>query len=97
MHVISLKKLRDFWKLHPPAEQPLKSWYKLASRATWTSPHDVKQDYRSADQIGDRRMVFNIGGNNYRLVVRFTFKYGRAMIKWVGTHAEYDKIDAEKV
>lgn len=95
--MISLRILRQFWKKHPQAEGPLRAWHKAATGSDWSSPHDVKKTFASADQIGDNRMVFDIGGNKYRLVVRFAFSHKRAMIKFVGTHAEYDKIDAETV
>lgn len=97
MHVISRKILREFWRKHPQAEEPLKAWYALTTQARWNSMHDVKEMFNSADQVGDSRIVFDISGNKYRLVARVSFKFKRLMIKFVGTHAEYDKIDAEKV
>lgn len=89
MKVIGRRTLRAFWDQHPDAEEPLKNWYQLAKSATWASPHQVKAVLGSADFIGDGRAVFNIGGNKYRLVVRFWFQGKRAYIRHVLTHAEY--------
>jgi mRNA interferase HigB len=93
MRVISRKRLRTFWDKHAPAEQPLKAWFAEAKRATWGTMVDIKRTFRTASIIDDERVVFNIGGNKYRLVVKVWFR-GRAMwVKFVGTHRQYDKID----
>jgi mRNA interferase HigB len=97
LNIISAKKLREFYDKHPDAEQSLKTWYKTASKAEWEDFNDLKIDYPSADYVGDGRVVFNISGNNYRLILRINFQFKNAMIKWIGTHAEYDKIDAKTV
>ncbi len=97
MRVIALKTLREFYMKHPDSEQPLKAWYKEAEQAQWKSPHEIKKMYSSASIIRDNRIVFNIKGNNYRLVVKFNYKYGWAWIRFIGTHAQYDKINAEKI
>lgn len=97
MHIVSQQALRLFWEKHPDAEQPLRAWYLIARRAQWRSPTDVKADYRSASIIGNNRVVFNIKGNTYRLVVVAAYQQGRLFIRFVGTHAEYDNIDAETI
>ena len=97
MHIVSLKALRLFWEKHPDAEQPLRAWYLIAKRAQWRTPADVKADYGTASIIGNSRVVFNIKGNDYRLVVLVAYSKGRLFIRFVGTHAEYNRIDAETI
>jgi len=97
MRIISRKLLKDFWDIHPQAEQPLKSWFHEVKQASWTTPHDVKKLYRSADSISDNRIIFNIGGNKYRLIVKINYLCRVVYIRFVGTHKEYDKIKAETV
>lgn len=97
MHIVSQKALRLFWEKHPDAEQPLRAWYLIATRAQWRTPADVKTDYGAASIIGNNRVVFNIKGNTYRLVVVVAYQQGRMFIRFVGTHAEYDSIDATTI
>lgn len=97
MHIVSLKALRRFWEKHPAAEQPLRAWYLVAKRAQWRTPADIKADYGTASLIGNSRVVFNIKGTDYRLVVLVAYRKGRLFIRFVGTHAEYDRIDAETI
>jgi mRNA interferase HigB len=97
MHVIKKKTLQDFWTRHPPAELPLRAWLKDAERAEWRTMHDIKAYARSADMVGDNRVVFNIGGNKFRLVVLCLLTKGRLYIRFVGTHAAYHRIDARKI
>lgn len=97
MRVIAVSTLRRFWKAHPAAEQPLKAWFDEATQATWRQPADIKAQYRSASVLKDRRFVFNIKGNDYRLIVAIAYRLGIVYIKFIGTHAEYDEIDAETV
>lgn len=97
MRVIAVSTLRRFWETHPAAEQPLKAWFDEATEATWRQPADIKAKYRSASVLKNRRFVFNIKGNDYRLIVAIAYKLGVVYIKFVGTHAEYDEIDAETV
>ena len=97
MRVIAKRTLRDFWSTHADSEQQLKAWYNEAEQADWKSPNDIKKDYPSASILEDNRMVFNTKGNNYRLIVRINYKYGVVWIRFIGTHAEYDKIDATKI
>jgi len=94
MRVISRKVLREFWEKHPDAEQPLRAWYANVKRATWKTPVDVKMAYRNASFVANDRVVFNIKGNHYRLVVAIDYQYGIIYIRFVGTHREYDEIDA---
>lgn len=93
MHVVSLKSLRTFWEIHPDAEQPLRAWYAIAKRAQWRTPADIKADYRHASFIANNRVIFNIKGNDYRLVVLAEYQKGRLFIRFVGTHSQYDRID----
>ena len=95
MRIISRKSLTDFWKKRgcKDAEQPLKSWYKIALEADWKSPSDVKQCFRNASIVGNNRVVFNIAGNKYRLVCAVNYSYRVLYIRFVGNHSEYDEID----
>jgi mRNA interferase HigB len=97
VRIISRKTLREFWEKHKDCEQQLKSWYKEAEEAYWKSPKDIKKDYPSASILADNRVVFNIKGNTYRLIVKINYDYGMVWIRFAGTHAEYDKINAEKI
>ena len=97
MHIVSRTTLRDFWTTHADAEQPLRAWYAVAKHAQWHTPADIKRDYRHASFVGNNRVVFNIKGNDYRLIVLVEFQKGRLFIRFVGTHAEYDRIDAESI
>lgn len=97
MRVIAVSTLRDFWQRHPDAEQPLKAWYEEATSAAWTQPADIKAQYRSASVLKNRRVVFNIKGNDYRLIVAVAYKLQVVYVKFVGTHREYDAVDAETV
>lgn len=94
MRVIPIKTLKDFYEQHADAEQPLNAWLGEAQQASWQNPADIKGNYRSASILKSKRVVFNIKGNNYRLVVAVAYKFGAIYIKFIGTHAEYDKIDA---
>ena len=97
MHIVAVKFLRVFWENHPDAEQSLKSWVDEAKKTTWTQPAEIKEQYRSASILKNRRVVFNIKGNDYRLVVSVAYHYQAVYVKFVGTHKEYDAIDAETV
>lgn len=97
MRVIALATLRNFWRKHPGAEQPLRAWHDEAARAGWKHPAQIKAQYRSASILENRRVVFNIKGNDYRLIVAVAYKIGVVYVKFVGTHAQYDAIDAETV
>lgn len=99
MRVIAKGALRTYWERpgREDAEEPLKAWYAEASGAEWKAPGDIKARYRSASFIADNRVVFNIGGNKHRLVVHLNYEVGIVLIKFVGSHAEYDDIDAATV
>jgi mRNA interferase HigB len=97
MRIISRRTLREFWEKHPDAEQPLRAWYANAKRANWRTPADVKTAYRNASLVANNRVVFNIKGNRYRLVVAIDYQYSIIYIRFVGTHREYDKIDAATI
>jgi mRNA interferase HigB len=96
MRIFSRSTLREFWELHPDAEEALKAWYYEASHSDWQNPVDVKEAHRSASIIANNRVVFNIKGNKYRLIVSMHYGVG-IYIKFIGSHSEYDKIDAETV
>ena len=97
MRVIAVSTLRQFWEIHPDAEQPIKAWVDEASQATWMQPSDIKAHYRSASILKNRRVVFNIKGNDYRLIAAIAYRLGIVYVKFVGTHSEYDEIDAETI
>lgn len=97
MRVIALKALRDFREKHPQAEVPLRAWHAIVSRADWRSPADVKGAYRAASFLGGNRVVFNIKGNEFRLVVAVHYNRGLIFIRFVGTHQQYDRINAKDI
>ena len=97
MRVIARKTLRDFWIKHADCEQQLKSWYQEAVKCEWKNTNDIKKDYPSASILGGNRVVFNIKGNNYRLIVKISFQYQMLWIRFIGTHKEYDRIDSTKI
>ena len=94
MRIIALGPLREFWKTHRDTEIPLRSWYALASRADWRAPADIKAAYRNASFIANNRVVFNIKGNDYRLVVAVQYNRRMLFVRFIGTHREYDRIEA---
>jgi mRNA interferase HigB len=97
MRIIACKTLRQFWEQHPDAEQTLKAWHHDAKQAAWTSPNDIRQVYATAGIIANNRVVFNIRGNHYRLIVAINYAYQIIYIRFVGTHQEYDQIDAATI
>jgi mRNA interferase HigB len=97
MKIVSVGTLRNFWARHPDAEQALRAWYDEARHAAWITPQDIRDRYASASFVGSRRVVFNIKGNRYRLVVAVAWRFQAIYIKFVGTHADYDRIDAATV
>jgi len=97
LRVIAKKILRDFWLAHAGCEQQLKSWFQEATNASWKNPNQIKKEYPSASILNDNRIVFNIKGNNYRLVVKINYHYQMVWIRFVGTHSEYDKIKANEI
>jgi len=98
MRIIAKKTLRAFWELHPEAEQPLLAWFREVEKEDWDTPAKIKAQYGTASILGDRRVVFNIKGNDFRLVVKINYPHRVVYVRFVGTHAEYDDdIDAEEV
>lgn len=97
MRILSKSTLREFWQKYPECKEPLQTWYEEANRAKWMSPIDVKKIYPSASILEDNRVVFNIKGNKYRLIVRINYKYGIMWIRFIGTHGQYDKTDAATI
>lgn len=97
MRVISKASLVEFWLVHPASKHALQTWFEDASRAAWRSPQDIKLRYASASFVASNRVVFNIKGNDYRLVVAVAYRFGAVYIKFLGTHAQYDAIDASTV
>ena len=99
MRVIAVSTLKRFWESpeRRDCEEPLKTWYSEACRADWKSPAEIKAQFGNASIVGNNRIVFNIAGNKYRLIVSFAYRMQVADIKFVGTHAEYDKVDAATV
>ncbi|WP_395406231.1 type II toxin-antitoxin system HigB family toxin [Pseudoduganella sp. UC29_106] len=97
MRVIKKQTLVRFWQSHPPAEPPLRTWLAIASRATWHTPADIKAFDRSASFVARNRIVFNIGGHRFRLIACVAYDFQAMYIKFIGTHTEYDKIDAATV
>lgn len=97
MHVISRKKLREFWENHPDARSSLESWFIDVKHAEWQKPDDIKSVYHNTSIIGNNRVVFNIKGNKFRVVVSIQYTHKIVFIRFVGTHQEYDRIDAKTV
>lgn len=97
MRIIATSHLKDFWQSYPDSEQPLLSWIDEAKKAPWANPADIKAQFRSASILKSRRVVFNIKGNDYRLVVAVAYRFAAVYVKFVGTHRQYDAIDADTV
>ena len=99
MRVIAKSTLKKFWEqpAYSDAQNPLESWYEETVKASWLSPQSVKTQYGNASICGNNRVVFNIGGNKYRLVVEIQYRAGIVWVKFIGTHTQYDKINVENV
>lgn len=95
--ILAKKTLRIFWEKHSESEQYLKTWYETAKNANWLSPNDIKQTYANASILKNGRVVFNIKGNDYRLIVKFNYEKQWAFIRFIGTHQAYDKVDANTI
>jgi len=95
LRIIAKKILRDFWQAHPDSEQQLKAWYQENSKAAWANPGKIKTAYPTASFLAGNRVVFNIKGNHYRLIVKINYDYKMIWIRFIGTHAQYDKINAK--
>jgi mRNA interferase HigB len=97
MRIIAISHLKAFWEKYPDSEQAFLAWIDEAKTAYWSTPAQIKDQYRSASILKSRRVVFNIKGNDYRLVVAVAYRFGALYIKFVGTHAQYDAIDADRI
>ena len=97
MRIISKKTLREFWEKHKDSEQQLKSWFQETNSVEWKNPKQIKREYPSASFLADNRIVFNIKGNKYRLIVKINYDHNILWLRFIGTHAEYDKINATKI
>ncbi|MDR4307627.1 type II toxin-antitoxin system HigB family toxin [Chelatococcus sambhunathii] len=98
MQIVARRTLKAFWETYPDAETPLVVWHARVDKADWCGPADVKEMFgTTVDFVKDNRLIFDIGGNKFRLVVHVSYKFRRVLIKFVGTHREYDKIDPERV
>ncbi|MCH8533812.1 MAG: type II toxin-antitoxin system HigB family toxin [Flavobacteriaceae bacterium] len=97
MRVIAKRNLREFWEINPDSEQQLLVWYREATKADWNSPNEIKAQYASASILKNSRVVFNICGNKYRLFVEINFPRKWVFIRFIGTHNDYDKVDANNV
>lgn len=98
MQIVSKTTLRSFWTRHPQARVPLETWYSVVAKSVWTGPSDVKRQFgATVDFVADNRAIFDIGGNKHRLIVHVSYPHKRVLIKFVGKHADYDRIDPETV
>ena len=97
MRVVAKKILREFWGKYTDSENHLKTWYKEAIKASWKTPVDIKNDYPKASILKAGRVVFNICGNKYRLIIQVNYVRQWVFIRFMGTHSDYDNIDPEKI
>lgn len=100
VRIIAKRTLRDFWESssqYADAKLPLEAWHAEALKATWRTPQDIKAQFRSASILKNNRVVFNIGGNKYRLVVAIDYTRQTIFVRFIGTHKQYDKINAEVI
>lgn len=97
LRIIAKRTLREYWEQYPECEQQLSAWYLEATKANWESPNEIKQQYASASILKNSRVVFNICGNKYRLIVEINYPRKWVFILFIGTHKEYDNINANKI
>jgi len=97
LRIIAKRTLREFWELNPDSKQQLLAWYREASKANWNNPNEIKQQYAKASILKNNRVVFDILGNQYRLVVEINYKRKWVFIRFIGTHKQYDKIDVNTI
>lgn len=97
MRVICIKQLREFWQKHRDAEKPLRAWFHEAKQADWKSFSDLKKRYRTADVLPGNRVIFDIKGNAYRLIVHIHYNTGIVFVRFIGTHSTYDEIDPDTI
>jgi mRNA interferase HigB len=94
MRIVAKRTLREFWEVHSESEQPLKSWFREMELGSWSNLNQLKADYPSSSILKGNRVIFNIKGNQFRLIIKFSFEYQTGWIRFIGTHSEYDKINA---
>ena len=97
MRIIAVRTLKHYWEKYPIARQALYSWYEEVGNAIWENPNSLKLHYRNASVITEKRVVFNIHGNSFRLVVDIEYRLQIVFVVWFGTHAEYDKVNVKKL
>ena len=98
MQIVAKRRLREFWLEHPRAQAPLAAWYRIVAHAKWAGTADIKATFgTTVDFVGDHRVIFDIGGNKYRLIIHVAYEFERVLIKFVGTHEAHDRIDPETV
>lgn len=97
MRVLAKKILREFWESYPDTEEQLKSWFQETVKGKWPNPNFVKDQFPNSRLISNNRVIFNIKGNQYRLIVRVNYKYQMVYVRFIGTHEDYDKIDLTKI
>jgi mRNA interferase HigB len=97
MRIVSRKTLKTFWEQHPDVQKSLEAWLEDAKKAVWKTPNDIKNIYRNASIVANNRVVFNIKGNDYRLVLAINYECGIAYIRFIGTHKAYDQIDVTTI
>ena len=98
MQIIARRTLKLFWQRHPQAERSIKAWYSQVNRAEWRGPADIQEEFgTTVDFLADNRVIFDLSGNKYRLVVHVSYVFKRVLVKFVGTHAEYNRIDPETI
>lgn len=97
MRVIAVRTLREFWERHPETEQPLRAWYHEVQKCAWKKPDDILKDFPKARPIKNNRCIFEINHNDYRLIIQTHYNRGIIFIRFVGTHSEYDKVDATTI
>lgn len=99
MRIISKKTIKDFYEqtLYQDSKESLEAWHKEAIKANWQNPNDIKEQYKSASIVGNNRVVFNMHGNKYRLIVKINYFAKVVYIRFIGTHKQYDKIDATEI
>ena len=95
--IISKRTLREFWEQYPDSEDYLKTWYETARLATWNTPNEIKEFYATVTILKNSRVVFNIAGHKYRLIAKINYKKQWLFVRFIGTHKEYDKIDADRI
>ncbi len=97
MRIVKIKRIQEFWKQHADSKDALQTWYNTVKNENWTCFNDIKKTFGTADVIAGNRAVFNIKGNHYRVIVKIHYNTKVVYIRFIGTHAEYDKINAEEI